>query len=141
MSEEPPNINQENQSAEPTDEQLKYAREVGDETTVGEINAEGGAGAYTMPGHEDELPPTDSVATPEDSPNGNEPSNETEASNLEDGQVEQDSKEDIAKKDLTPEEGGDLHIDHEKKADKDSVPGEISEEEPVLRLPGPLWRH
>ncbi|MEI8338866.1 MAG: hypothetical protein WCF91_02975, partial [bacterium] len=142
MSEEPPNLNQENQSAEPTDEQLKYAREVGDETTVGEINAEGGAGAYTMPGHEDELPPTDSVATPEDSPNGNEPSNETEASNLEDGQVEQDSKEDIAKKDLTPEEGGDLHIDHEKKADKDSVPGEISEEEPVEdgeEPPLPLW--
>ena len=142
MSEEPPNLNQENQSAEPTDEQLKYAREVGDETTVGEINAEGGAGAYTMPGHEDELPPTDSVATPEDSPNGNEPSNETEASNLEDGQVEQDSKEDIAQKDLTPEEGGDLHIDHEKKADKDSVPGEISEEEPVEdgeEPPLPLW--
>ena len=95
-----------------------------------------------MPGHEDELPPNDSVATPEDSPNGNEPSNETEASNLEDGQVEQDSKEDIAQKDLTPEEGGDLHIDHEKKADKDSVPGEISEEEPVEdgeEPPLPLW--
>jgi hypothetical protein len=142
VSEEPPNLNQENQSAEPTDEQLKYAREVGDETTVGEINAEGGAGAYTMPGHEDELPPNDSVATPEDSPNGNEPSNETEASNLEDDQVEQDSKEDIAQKDLTPEEGGDLHIDHEKKADKDSVPGEISEEEPVEdgeEPPLPFW--
>ena len=142
MSEEPPNIPQQNSEAELTDEQLKYAREIADETTVGEINAEGGAGAFTMPGHEDELPPENADANPESGPNSNEPSNETEANNLEEGQAEQDSKEDIAQKDLTPEEGGDLHIDHEKKADKDSVPGEISEEEPVEageEPPIPLW--